>query len=103
MTSPGTSGIVINAGANDTMNLRGLIFDGTNASGTSGVVFNSGAHLHIENCVFQGFTMSGHSAFARRRKRQHSSRWPFEATTIINNATGILVKPSGGIAANVSA
>ena len=59
MTSPGTSGIVINAGANDTVNLRGLIFDGTNASGTSGVVFNSGAHLHIENCVFQGFATSG--------------------------------------------
>ena len=59
MPSPGTSGIVVSAGASDVVNLRGLIFDGVNASGTSGVVFTSGARLHIENCVFQGFTTSG--------------------------------------------
>ena len=53
---PATSGIVINAGVKDVVNLRGLIFDGATASGTSGIVFNSGAGLNIENCVIQGFS-----------------------------------------------
>src|SRR6202042_2164430 len=57
--SPGTSGIVINAGSSDVINLAGLTFDGVNASGTSGVVFTSGARLTISKCVFQGFTTSG--------------------------------------------
>ena len=55
----GTSGIVISAGADDAINLRGLTFDGLGATGMSGVVFNSGARLHIQNCVIQGFATSG--------------------------------------------
>jgi hypothetical protein len=101
MTSPGTSGIVINAGANDTVNLRGLIFDGANASGTSGVVFNSGAHLHIQNCVFRGFAMSG-ITFSPGVGSASIAKMAIRGATIINNAAGILVKPSGGIAADVS-
>src|SRR5580704_805325 len=56
---PATSGIVINAGVKDVVNLRGLIFDGATASGTSGIVFNSGAGLNMENCVIQGFSGPG--------------------------------------------
>ena len=38
VTAPGTSGIVISAGASDVITLRGLIFDGFGQSGASGVL-----------------------------------------------------------------
>jgi hypothetical protein len=95
----GTSGIVISAGATDMINLRGLVFDGVNASGTSGVVFSSGARLHIENCVFQGFTTSG-VAFSPGTGSAVTTLLVVQNTTILNNATGILIRPASGIAAN---
>jgi hypothetical protein len=101
MPSPGTSGIVVSAGASDTVNLRGLIFDGINASGTSGVVFLSGAHLNISKCVFQGFTTSG-MTFSPGAGSATTTRLVVQDTTIINNATGLLIQPTGGIAASVA-
>jgi hypothetical protein len=98
MTAPGTSGIVISAGANDTINLRGLSFDGVKASGTSGVVFLSGARLNISNCVFQGFTTSG-MTLSPGAGSDTATRLVVQDTTILNNATGILIRPTGGIAA----
>jgi hypothetical protein len=97
--SPGTSGIVVSAGASDSINLRGLIFDGVNASGTSGVVFLSGARLHIENCVFLGFTASG-MTFSPGTGSAVTTQLVVLDTTILNNATGLLIRPTGGIAAN---
>jgi len=97
----GTSGIVISAGSSDVINLHGLSFDGVNASGTSGVVFSSGASLHIENCVFQGFTTSG-MTLSPGAGSATTTRLVVQNTTILNNATGILIRPTGGIAANVT-
>jgi hypothetical protein len=97
--SPGTSGIVVSAGSSDSINLRGLIFDGVNASGTSGVVFLSGARLHIENCVFLGFTASG-MTFSPGTGSAVTTQLVVQDTTIHNNATGLLIRPTGGIAAN---
>ena len=74
---PATSGIVINAGIKDVVNLRGLFLDGATASGTSGIVFNTGAGLNVENCVIQGFSGCRNRAFAGRRQRQHGSNSPF--------------------------
>ena len=99
--SPGTSGIVISAGASDVINLGGLIFDGVNASGTSGVVFTSGARLYIENCAFLGFTTSG-ITFSPGAGSATTTQLVVQDTTILNNATGMLIQPTGGIAANVS-
>jgi hypothetical protein len=99
MPAPGTSGIVISAGAGDMIYLRGLTFDGVNASGTSGVVFLSGARLQIENCVVQDFTTSGITL----SPGTGSAATPLlvvRNTTILNNATGILIRPTGGIAVN---
>jgi hypothetical protein len=101
MTSPSTSGIVISAGTNDTVSLRGLIFDGVNAASSSGVVFNSGARLNIGNCVFQGFTTSG-ITFAPGPGGATTTRLVVQDTTILNNGTGLLIQPTGGIAANVT-
>ena len=97
--SPGTSGIVISAGSSDVINLRGLSFDGVNASGTSGVVFLSGARLHIENCVLLGFTTSG-MTFSPGTGSAVTTQLIVQDTTIRNNATGLLIRPTGGIAAN---
>ena len=97
-TTSGTSGIVVSAGANDKIHLRGLVFDGANASGTSGVVFSSGARLHIENCVFLAFTTSG-ITFSPGAGSATATQLIVQNTTIFNNATGLLIRPTGGIAA----
>src|SRR6202045_1307519 len=97
---PGTSGIVVSAGSSDVINLGGLTFDGVNASGTSGVVFTSGARLHIENCAVLGFTTSG-ITFSPGTGSAATTQLVVQGTTILNNATGILIQPTGGIAASV--
>ena len=51
-------GIVINAGASDVINLRGLVVDGAN-TGTTGMQFNSGQSLNIQKTTVRGFTNSG--------------------------------------------
>ena len=98
--SPGTSGIVISAGSSDVINLHDLVFDGVNASGTSGVVFTSGARLNVNRCVFQGFTTSG-MTLSPGVGGANTTLLAVQNTTILNNATGILIRPTGGIAANV--
>jgi hypothetical protein len=97
--SPGTSGIAINAGSNDVINLNGLVFDGVNASGSSGVVFLSGASLNIRRCVFQGFTTSGFT-FSPGAGSATTTKMAVQDTTILYNATALLIRPTGGIAAN---
>jgi len=101
MTTPGTSGIVISAGANDVIHLAGLTLDGVKASGTSGVVFLSGARLNIENCMVMGFTTSG-ITLSPGAGSATTTKVVVQNTTILNNATGLLIRPTGGIAANVT-
>jgi hypothetical protein len=101
VVNSGTSGITINAGSSDEINLRGLIFDGANQSGTSGVVFTSGAQLHITNCTFLGFTGTG-ITFSPGTGSAATAAMVIQNSAITANATGISIKPSGGIAANVT-
>ena len=54
----GTNGIVINAGPNDTVVLRGLSIDGI-GTGLSGVKFLAGGKLVVERCTIQNFTQNG--------------------------------------------
>jgi hypothetical protein len=51
--------ISINAGAMDTIYLRGLNIDGLQATGVSGVSFNSGGGLTVVNCVIRHFSSTG--------------------------------------------
>jgi surface antigen len=103
LTTAGTNGIVINAGATDAVNLRGLVLDGAGASATSGVVFNTGASLHIQDCVFQGFTAAG-IMFSPGAGGANTTRMAVEDSTILDNGpvAAVLIKPTGGIAAQVS-
>jgi hypothetical protein len=48
-------GIDINAGATDTVILRGLTVNNQGSSG-NGIVFNTGLKLHVEVCVISGFS-----------------------------------------------
>ena len=100
LVAPGTSGITINAGANDVINLRGLAFDGYGATGASGVVFNSGSRLEIEHCSFQGFDTAG-IAFTPGAGSATTARMFVENSTVAGNAGGVLIKPTAGIAAAV--
>jgi len=59
----GTNGIIINAGASDTVTLRNIRINGVVgspvAAGLNGVRFLAGAALHIENCTIFGFSQIG--------------------------------------------
>lgn len=88
----GTNGVVINAGVNDKITLRGLTFNGVN-TGINGVVFNSGSMLSLENVRITGFTNYGVLFQPSTAGRMH-----IEDTTIENNGTGttgggVLVRP----------
>jgi Pro-kumamolisin, activation domain/Divergent InlB B-repeat domain len=101
ITAPaGTSGIVVSAGATDVINLRGLSFSGFNQPGTSGVTFNSGAGLAVDNCVFQDFAAAG-IMFAPGNGSATKVKLVIAHTTVVDNATGIWIKPTGGSTADV--
>jgi hypothetical protein len=54
----GASAITINAGANDRINLRGLVIEGF-ASGNIGIDFNTGRTLDIQDCIVRNFNGQG--------------------------------------------
>ncbi|MEA2989664.1 MAG: hypothetical protein QOG83_2375 [Alphaproteobacteria bacterium] len=54
----GGTGITINAGASDAVNLRGLNIEGAGVGGI-GIQFLSGKSLVVENCVARNLTFSG--------------------------------------------
>jgi len=93
------AGIVIAAGANDTVSLRGLhIYDGCNLCGDNslgGIIFQSGARLSIENCRITG---AGYGILI-----ESASTTFITNTLVINNAGfGISVQPRVGGSANVA-
>jgi hypothetical protein len=58
----GTNGIVVSAGAGDTVTLRNLRINGlitTPIPGLNGIRFLSGAALHVEHCTIFGFSQNG--------------------------------------------
>ena len=54
--NPGTNGIVVNAGASDTVILRNLEINGSDGvtGGTNGIRFLAGGQLHVENVNIYG-------------------------------------------------
>jgi len=55
----GTNGIVVAAGAADSVYLEGLVFDGVASAGLNGILFNSGGSLVVYNCKIFGFSQWG--------------------------------------------
>jgi hypothetical protein len=95
MTVPsGGDGITINAGPDDTVNLRGLIIEGA-GSGQTGIRFNSGAFLSVQNCVIRNVSLYGIGFFPA-----NDASLAVADTFIAKAAnSGILVEPAvAGIA-----
>jgi Right handed beta helix region len=86
----GGTGIVINAGTNDTISLRGLTLEGAGV-GTTGIVFVSGKSLVIDNCVVHNFQSSG-IALAPSTSATIAVSHTLVAE---NGAHGIYLQPSG--------
>jgi hypothetical protein len=89
------SGITINAGANDVINLRGLDIDGA-GTGVNGILFSSGAALNVDDSVIRGFT-NGVTISST-----NPNSFSISNTLISNNSTGVSIQsaaPSTGVLA----
>jgi hypothetical protein len=99
----GTTGIIVNAGVNDTVNLHGLIIEGA-GTGLNGIRFLAGKALHIQNCVIRGFNATGAGSgngivFA---PNSLGSTLSVRDTTINSTfAGGVLAQPAVGGSAKV--
>ena len=89
--SGGATAITINAGANDKVNIRGVLLEGF-GSGNYGVIFNAGASLSIQDCVIRNFVFDG-----IRFQPNAASKLSVSSTVIsdLSNGNGITVLPSG--------
>jgi hypothetical protein len=83
----GTNGIVVSAGANQTVTLRNLRINGvlgTPSGGLNGIQFLSGAALHIENCTIFGFTQNGINI----NLNSSAATRVFVTDTVVSNSAG---------------
>jgi hypothetical protein len=85
----GTNGIVVAAGVNDAVTLRGLDFVGL-GTGIKGIAFLSGAMLTVENCRISGFNLRGISIESSTPNAK-----VFISNTLLHDQTnnGIVVNP----------
>ena len=96
------TGITVNAGATDTIVLRGLTVEGSNA-GYNGITFFAGGRLVVRDCVLQNFATGGTFYQGNGILMQPQSGAPkisIVNTTVLNSKTvGIyLVPPTNGTA-----
>ena len=103
ITAGSGNAITINAGASDSVHLRGLTLTGL-GTGANGIQFNSGGNLAIENCVIWNFTSAGLNIAPST-----TSTFSVSNTIASNNSNrGIWVQPTGsavvtGVLNNVTA
>lgn len=83
----GTNAIVVNAGANDVVNIRGIVIDGS-GTGLAGIRINSAGAVNVQHCVIKNFGGTGVGViFAPNATSQL-----FVSDTIVsNNGGGILI------------
>jgi hypothetical protein len=84
--------IVIQAGAKDIVNLRGLVLDGT-GGGLAGIRFESGAALHVQNCMIRGFQATAPGGWGIQFVPSAASELYVSDTLIANN--GVLFGAAG--------
>jgi hypothetical protein len=83
-------GIVINAGPNDAVSLRGLTIDGTGAAAT-GIKFNTGKSLTVQDCIIRHVTGNGIDFLPNA-----TSNLSVSNSLVADNGThGIYVSPTG--------
>ena len=93
VAAPQTNGIVVNAGPDDDVVVRGLTIDGY-GSGLDGVRFLAGAALFVEDTTINGFT--GHGV--NFRPSMVSELYVARSDVRNNAGTGIRVSTSAGTA-----
>jgi hypothetical protein len=95
-----TTGVIINAGANDRVVLRNLSLHGA-TNGLNGIRFLAGKHLLIDNCTISGFTTRGIevSGGAGRVVEIRNTRISRAANIAAagNNPTGVFVSTTTGL------
>ncbi len=102
----GTNAIIINATSTAVVVLRGLDIEGL-GTGLDGIRFLAGGVLHVEKCTINNFTGAGIN-FAPGAGSASTARLFVKDTIIRNNlgagagSGGILIAPTGGIAAQGS-
>lgn len=110
LSTLGSNGIIVNAGASDNVVLRGLTIDGAGTGG-NGVRFLAGASLTIENCTIANFRAASPNGFgvivanAAGTAEIHIVNTTIENNGAIAAATGggVQIKPTAaGAAARVS-
>ncbi|MGH6812150.1 MAG: hypothetical protein ACREDM_07320 [Methylocella sp.] len=90
ITASSGNGVTINAGASDSVHLRGLTIEGLHAPVSNGIKFKTGGNLAIENCVIRDF-QNGIDISPTT-----SSSFSVSNTIASNNgADGIFVGPRG--------
>ncbi len=84
-----TSGdaIVVNAGAKDKINIRGVLLDGVGAVGGDGIGLNTGANLNIQDSTIRNFAGGNGIYFAPTA----SSQLYVSNTLVSDNGTGIYI------------
>jgi len=92
----GTNAIIVNAGVNDRVVLRGLSILGV-GTGINGIRFLAGKSLTVENVTISGFTTRGIDM-----SMSTSSKLIVRDTAITNVPTGVFVATTGGNLANAS-
>ncbi|QGM46238.1 right-handed parallel beta-helix repeat-containing protein [Methylocystis heyeri] len=90
----GTNGVVVSAGAGDTVILEGLDFDGANGTGLDGVHIIGGGATYVINCTIRHFSQNGVSIATNTA----GSRVFIQDSKIIANAGGLNVQGAGGVA-----
>jgi hypothetical protein len=96
----GQSGIVINAGTSDSVNLNGVLVDG-NGAGVNGIVFGNGKSLTVENCAMRDLTQNGIIVSGHSNTLQTLAIANSEFSN--NSSNGIFIGPlgSGEITASI--
>jgi hypothetical protein len=102
----GTNGVTVNAGANDTIVLRGIDFDGgpTGSNSLAGVRFLAGKALMVQKCTIKNFTGGSPNGFGINFTPSSNATIYVSDTVISNNGAGsagggIAVAPTGGATA----
>ncbi|MFC5569861.1 hypothetical protein ACFPN1_07280 [Lysobacter yangpyeongensis] len=98
----GTNGIIVNAGAADTVVIRNLSIDGVK-SGLNGIRFLAGRSLHVENVEISGFTSRGIDFEPSGASQLFVSNSDIHNNDSASSGTGgIYVSPTGTGIATVS-
>jgi hypothetical protein len=100
-----SNGILINAGVNDVVTLKGLDIEGlgmtAQASGLNGIKVLSAAAVHVQDCVIRNFRAASPNGFGIQFAGTSNTAFTVSDTSLVNNGIGatgggIQVRPTAG-------